>query len=104
MELNWKIEWMRATPAASTPPSRVLECGWRCTGVEGKLSASAYGSCRFEPEDDGTFVPYEQLTQDAVLRWCWGSGVDKDAVEAAIAAQIADQKNPPTILPALPWA
>ncbi len=34
------------------------------------------------------------LTEEQVLAWCWASGVDKDATEAALAAQIEAQKNP----------
>lgn len=105
MELTWQIEWMRTTPGAGTLPARVLECGWRCTGVDGKFSASIYDSCRFESaESDDSFIPYEALTQDLVLGWCWSTDVDKSAVEAGIAAQIETQKNPPTIIPQLPWA
>jgi hypothetical protein len=37
-----------------------------------------------------------------VLDWCWTSGVDKDATEAALAAQIELQKNPVTAT-GVPW-
>jgi hypothetical protein len=36
------------------------------------------------------------------LNWCWASGVDKDEVEARLAASIDSQKNP-VVVAGLPW-
>ena len=64
---------------------------WNATEVDGEYSASVYGTCGFT----GTpTIPYAQVTMAEVLDWCWASGVDKDAVEAGLAANIALQKNP----------
>jgi hypothetical protein len=38
-----------------------------------------------------------------VLDWCWNNGVDKDATEAALAANIELQKNPVTAT-GTPWS
>jgi len=40
---------------------------------------------------------------DEVLNWCYASGVDKDSTEAALAQQIALQKNPVTAQ-GTPWS
>jgi hypothetical protein len=64
---------------------------WTCTAVDGEYSASVYGTCSFT----GTpTIPYAQVTMAEVLDWCWANGVDKDAIEASLAANIALQKNP----------
>ena len=104
--MNWIIEWMKTTPSTATPPEFVIECGWRCSATEGEFSGTVYSTCSFTQaaETDGTFTPYADLTQDQVLGWVWGSGVDKDATEAAVQQQIDNQKNPPVIQPPLPWA
>jgi hypothetical protein len=47
-------------------------------------------------------IPYADLTQEEVLGWIWASGVDKDATEAAVAAQIEAQKNPVSAT-GVPW-
>jgi hypothetical protein len=64
-----------------------------------------YSTCAFtqEANADGTFTPYEDLTQDMVLGWIWEDGVDKDATEAAVQQQIDNQINPPVVSPQLPW-
>jgi hypothetical protein len=38
-----------------------------------------------------------------VLDWCWAGGVDKDATEASLLAQIELQKNPVTAT-GVPWS
>jgi hypothetical protein len=53
---------------------------------------------------EGTFTPYDQLTQQQVLGWCWANGVDKDATEASVQDQLNTQINPTVIQPPLPWA
>ena len=109
--ITWVIEWMQTTPTTATPPETVITAGWRCNGVQtvgsGELApnfyATNYGTCSF-PMPEGTFTPYDQLTQEQVLGWCWANGVDKDATEASIQTQIDNQINPPVIQPPLPWA
>lgn len=74
---------------------------WTVSAVDGDYSASIYGACSWAPGVPS--IPYAQVTQQEVLDWCWSSGVDKDATEAALAAQIELQKNPVTTA-GLPWA
>ena len=106
MTPTWTIEWLKTTPTTATPPEYVIQCGWRCTGTDGEFTGTVYSTCSFTQaaETDGTYTPYSDLTQDQVLNWCWDSGVNKEATEAAVAGQIENQKNPPVIQPPLPWA
>ena len=79
----------------------VTTAHWRATAVDGDHSASIYATCSWSEGQPTT--PYANLTEQTVLGWVWESGVDKDATEAALAAQIAMQKNPP-VSQGLPWA
>lgn len=96
----WVIEWMKAsTTEINGHTEVVLTAGWRCNGAEssgGKdYTGAAFATCSFpEPAEGGSFTPYASLTQDQVLGWCWANGVDKDATEASLAAQIELLKNP----------
>ena len=65
---------------------------WRCTGVDGDFSASVYATCSFADGDIN--IPYDNVTEAEVLDWIWANGVDKDATEAAVAAQVEALKNP----------
>ena len=73
---------------------------WRATAVDGDYTAGSYGSCGFAAATPA--IPYASVTEAEVLAWCWANGVDKDAVEANLAAQIALQKAPVTAT-GVPW-
>ena len=73
---------------------------WTATAVDGDYTASIWSTCSWQP---GTpTIPYASVTMQEVLDWCYASGVDKDATEAALAQQIALQKNPVTAS-GTPW-
>lgn len=74
---------------------------WTATATDGEYTASIYSTCSWQA---GTpTIPYADVTEAEVLQWCWTSGVDKDATEAALAANIADQKAP-KVAAGVPWA
>lgn len=104
--ITWTIEWLKASTQEVNGFSEVvLDAGWRVTATDGDYSASAYSSVTFpEPEVGGSYTPYAELTQDQVLGWVWQNGVDKNAAEASVTAQLELQKNPPVIQPPLPWS
>lgn len=108
--ITWVIEWMQTTPTTANPPETVITAGWRCNGAETagtpavNYTSTVYSTCSFRMPTEGQFTPYADLTQDQVLGWCWNNGVDKDATEASIQANIDSQINPTVIQPPLPWA
>lgn len=107
--ITWVIEWMQCKPAEGQYTDVVINAGWRCDGAETAgtpavdYATNLYGTASF-PMPEGSFTPYDQLTQDQVLGWCWANGVDKDAIEAAVQANIDNQINPPVVQPPLPWS
>jgi hypothetical protein len=97
MDITWKtIQCDRLTSDGF-----IVTAHRTATAVDGEYAASVYSTCSFPPGD--TTLPYKEVTEQDVLRWCWGGGVDKDATEAALAEQINAQKKP-VIEPGLPWA
>lgn len=105
---TWIIEWMNCIPTDGSLTDVVVTAGWRCNGVQTEgdntYDATIYSTCSFPMPEEGTFVPYADLTQEQVLGWCWANGVDQAATEAAIQAQIDAKINPPIVQPPLPWA
>jgi hypothetical protein len=88
MTTTWNISQLDR----QTSDGFVTTAHWQATAVDGEHSASVYATCSWS---DGTpTVAYNQLTQEQVLGWIWANGVDKDATEAALAAQIEMKKNP----------
>jgi hypothetical protein len=102
MTILWIIERLLVKPTEGTHTDVVITADWRCNGTDGTYSGTCYGSCSFAPPSEN-FTPYDQLTQDQVLGWCYANGVDQAAIEANVSLQIENQINPPIIAPPLPW-
>ena len=98
----WLIERLLVKPTEGTLTDVVITADWRCNGTDETYSGTCYGSCSFAPPTD-PFTPYEDLTQDQVLQWCYENGVDQAAIEANVTSQIENQINPPVVALPLPW-
>ena len=97
MSVTWTISQLDR----QTSDGFVTTAHWQATAVDGEHSASIYNTCSWS---DGTpTVDYADLTEATVLGWIWANGVDKDATEAALAAQIELKKNPVTAT-GVPWS
>ena len=94
------ITWSISNLDRRTSDGFVTTAHWTATAVDGEVSASIYSTVNWS--EGSPTVPYESLTQEAVLAWVWASGVDKAATEAALADKIAAQKNPVSAT-GLPW-
>ena len=95
MEITWKISQLDR----KTSDGFVTTAHWTANAVDGEDAASVYSTVGWS---EGTpTIPFDSLTEAQVLAWVWES-VDKDATEAALAAQINLQKNPVTAQ-GVPW-
>ena len=102
MTILWLIERLLVKPTEGTLTDVVITADWRCNGTDETYSGTCYGSCSFAPPS-GSFTPYEDLTEQQVLDWCYENGVDKNAIEANVSLQIQNQINPPVVTLPLPW-
>lgn len=103
MNISWIIERLLVKPTEGDKTDVVITADWRCNGTDGTYSGTCYGSASFAPPTEN-FTPYEDLTEQQVLGWCFSNGVDQSAIEANVSLQIENQINPPIIAPPLPWA
>jgi len=95
--------WTIANLERNTADGGVVVAHWRVTAEDGDYTASAYGTCGFQPDASAPdFIAYADLTEADVLGWVWQS-VDKDETEARLADNIAEQKAPATEA-GMPWA
>ena len=92
------VTWTISQLDRQTSDGFVTTAHWQAVATDGDYSASVINTCSWTGEPT---VSYDSLTQDDVLAWVWQS-VDKEAVEAALEAQIAEQKAP-KIARGLPW-
>jgi len=94
--------WTISTLERNTADGGVTVAHWRVSEVDGDYSASSYGTVGFTPDADAEgFVAYDSLDEAKVLGWVQAE-LDQDAIEAALTANIAEQKNPVTA-DGVPW-
>ena len=93
------ITWNISSLDRKTADGFVTTAHWQANAVDGDYSASVYATCSWS-EGEPT-IAYADLTMNKVLEWVW-EFVDKDATEAALAAQIEAQKNPVSAS-GVPW-
>ena len=98
--------WTIANLERNVADGGVTVAHWRVTESEtvgeDTYTASSYGTCGFTPDASASdFIAYADLTESTVLGWVHAD-VDKDATEAALTANIAEQK-PPTSADGMPW-
>jgi hypothetical protein len=111
---KWSVEKVITTGSTNV----ITQVYWRCHANQDELSASCYGIRNLVLGD--TFIPYDQLTEQQVLDWCFApeiitwkdqNNVDqsftkhiKDEAEAQVTEQIERQLAKKASEPALPWA
>jgi len=95
------ITWKIPVTDYLTSDGFITTAHWTATATDGEYSASAYSTCSFAPATPS--IPYNSVTEQEVLNWCWANGVDKDATEASLAQQIELQKHPVQAA-GVPWA
>ena len=102
--------WTISTLERELSDGGVVVAHWRATATETvgegddavTYSASNYGTVDFTPDASASgFIAYDSLTEADVIGWVQAE-VDKDAIEASLAAQIEADKNP-TQAAGVPW-
>ena len=95
------VTWTISTLERNTDDG-VVVAHWRASDADGDHSGSSYGTCGFTPDADADgYTAYADITEAQAIGWV-KADVDADAVEASIAAQIADSKAP-AITAGVPW-
>ena len=76
------------------------------TDADGTYSVGAYGSVGLEPAEEGTMVPYDNVTEAQCINWLQAAiGGEEKVTEIcnALDAQLAEKKTP-TIGTGTPWS
>jgi hypothetical protein len=98
------FEWGVAQMDRHTSDGIVFTVHYTVSANDGIYSSSAYGSIGLE-QPEGDAIPYADLTPEIVIGWVQAKlgGEEKvDEIQAALQAQIDEQRNP-TKAQGLPW-
>ena len=98
--------WTIANLERNVADGGVTVAHWRVTESEtvgeDTYTASSYSTCSFTPDASAEdFIAYDDLTESTVLGWVHAE-VDQAETEAALTANIAEQKTP-TTADGMPW-
>ena len=99
----WGISRMLVRPVEGDLTNVVVEVDWNCSATNGTQQPFVTGVSKFTAVGD-PFTPYDQLTQEQVLEWCWTDGIDKAQVEAQVQAKLDALSAPPVEDKPLPWS
>lgn len=86
------FNWTVPTTDYTVSNGFITTAHWVCSGTDGDYSDNVYSTCSFALATPA--IPYNSVSEQDVLNWCWANGVDKEATEAAVAQKIELQKNP----------
>lgn len=98
--------WTIAQLERNTSDGGVIIAHWRVTKSETvgekTYTAQSYGTCGFTPDPSASdYIAYADLTEADVIGWCQGE-LDQSSIEAALTANINEQKTP-TTADGVPW-
>jgi hypothetical protein len=103
---DWNCKTVDVHPQEEGQENVVYNVHWRVTGTSDKLdsnltpySSDAIGTQIVPLDEDGAFIPFEDLTNEIVVGWTKEAmGEDQvDRIEASIASQIEEQMHPKSV-------
>jgi hypothetical protein len=100
---NWSITKTQVIPTQDGKTNIITKAEWFVNAVDKDKNAASFasGTCNFSLGD--TFTPFEELTEQQVLNWCFAFENFKENIETQVAEQIARQLIQKEIEPTLPW-
>ena len=100
---NWVISTLERDLQPADMDGAVIVAHWRCNASQDDYSATHYGPAGFTPDPSSpSYVDYNSISEELALSWCFDNGVDKDAIEASLAANLDLQQNPTQAF-GVPW-
>jgi hypothetical protein len=96
--------WRIAQMERHTADGIVFTVHYTVAAIDGTYASSAYGSIGLE-QPEGEVIPYADLTPEIVIGWVQeklGGDEKVTEIEAALQAQIDEQRSP-TTAQGVPW-
>lgn len=108
MTVTWTIAQLDRHPHQDGLDDVVFTAHWRAEDSEEvgeeTYSGSSYGTVSFADPDPDNFTPYADITEEMAIGWTQDALGEEEVanIEAGIAKQIEDAKNPP-VESGTPW-
>ena len=96
---NWNCRTVDVHPQEEGQTDVVYNVHWIVTGVDGDYSVTNIGTQVVPLSEGGTFIPFEDLTNEVVVEWTKEAMGEEQvtSIEASIAGQIEALINPTSV-------
>ena len=89
--------------AQKTHSETIFDAETETSSEKDVFTADTYGALSVDAPHEASFTPYDEVTKEMVEGWLT-AGLDTEAIEANLDAQIQNFLTPPIVAYALPWA
>ena len=103
LETKWVIAQLDTAPSEDGLTDVVKTVHYRYQGQDEQYFAEVYGTMGCATPSDTDFTAYEDLTYEQVCAWLV-AGLDQEAMDLNLEAQIENLKNPPIVNLPLPFS
>lgn len=103
MAFNWVISQLDSIPSLDGMDKVISVIHYRAQKQHEDFTADTYGALSVDAPHEASFTPYDKVTKEMVEGWL-EAGLDTEAIEANLDAQIENFLNPPIVAYALPWS
>jgi len=96
---NWNCKTVDVYPQEEGETNVVYNVHWIVTGVDEDYSASRIGTQVVPLNEGGTFIPFEDLTNEIVAEWTKEASGEEQVtqIEASVASEIEGKINPTSV-------
>jgi hypothetical protein len=102
MAFTWVISQLDSIPSIDRMDKVISVIHWRAHKASEDFTADTYGALSVDAPHEASFTPYDEVTKEMVESWL-EAGLDCEAIEANLDAQIENFLNPPIVAYKLPW-
>lgn len=117
MAFNWVISQLDSIPSLDGMDKIISVIHWRAQKTHSEtifnpdtfesttkelFTADTYGALAVDAPHEASFTPYDEVTKEMVEGWL-EAGLDTEAIEANLDAQIENFLNPKIVAYPLPW-
>jgi hypothetical protein len=88
--------------AQKTHTETIFDAETETSSEKDVFTADTYGALSVDAPHEASFTPYDEVTKEMVEGWL-AAGLDTEAIEANLDAQIQNFLTPPIVAYALPW-
>ena len=103
---TWLVSQLDSIPSIDGMDKVISTIHWRAQKEHKEpfnyFTADQYGALSVDAPHEASFTPYDDVTKEMVESWL-EAGLDTEAIEANLDAQIENFLNPPIVAYKLPW-